>query len=220
MPLSRRSLLFGAVVVGAAGLPLLAGNECGGDVEGPLHARVIGDGEPILFVHGLAASGAYWGDAYDAFARVHRLAFVDLAGFGGSLRVPGPFDVEGQLARLSSFREQRLGGGRITIVGHSFGALLALLAASRWENVRGGNCELHAVDGWPASWSELVGAQPERGRRDRWSMPRDVSGLREEHADGARHVVQPCRDSAVASDVHRGQGPRDRVQSGVSTQRD
>ncbi|MDP2342741.1 MAG: alpha/beta hydrolase [Deltaproteobacteria bacterium] len=139
--LARRTFLRRAAVLGTAiSLPLcvtLVDEEGRDDVEGPLFARVIGSGEPVLFLHGLAASGAYWGEAYDSFADSHRLAFVDLAGFGRSLHLPGPFDLDGQLARLAAFRQQRLGTDRVTIVGHSFGALLALLAASRWANVRG-----------------------------------------------------------------------------------
>ena len=55
-----------------------------------LYSRVIGRGSPVLFVHGLGGSGRYWGDTFDHLGSRHRLAFVDLAGFGRSIDVAGP----------------------------------------------------------------------------------------------------------------------------------
>jgi pimeloyl-ACP methyl ester carboxylesterase len=67
----------------------------------------------------------------------HRLAFVDLRGFGGSLNVAGPYDFVGPRDKLEEFRTCVLDGTASVLVGHSCGALLALCAASRWPSVRG-----------------------------------------------------------------------------------
>ena len=101
-----------------------------------LHARVIGDGPPILFVHGIGGSGRYWGTGFDHLAASHRLAFVDLAGFGRSISVPGPFGIDGHLARLDELRRRRLPGD-LVIVGHSFGAALAFASSAVWPEVTG-----------------------------------------------------------------------------------
>lgn len=137
MRFTRRAVLGGAVGLATGfAAPAIAARPRGERyVDGPLHARLVGDGDPILFVHGLGASGAYWGEHFDVLAREHRLAFVDLAGFGRSLDKPGPFGFEGQLQALMRFRERRLGDAPLTVVGHSFGALLAVLAAARWSGV-------------------------------------------------------------------------------------
>ena len=102
-----------------------------------LATRLVGDGRPVLFVHGLGGSQRYWGDVFDHLAPSHRLAFVDLAGFGTSIGVGGPYDVEGHLDRLDEVRRRHLDGHGLVVVGHSFGALLALAASARWPDVTG-----------------------------------------------------------------------------------
>ena len=52
----------------------------------PLAARVIGAGTPIVLLHGLGASGDYWGSVYDRLGDGHRLVVPDLLGFGASPR--------------------------------------------------------------------------------------------------------------------------------------
>lgn len=70
-----------------------------------LAARIDGDaGTTVVLLHGLVASGMYWGGAYATLARRHRLVVPDLLGFGRSPRPPsgyGPDDhVRALLARL------------------------------------------------------------------------------------------------------------------------
>lgn len=100
-----------------------------------LYGRVTGQGSPVLFVHGLGGSGRYWGEVFDPLAASRRLAFVDLAGFARSRAVAGPYDIDGHLRRLDEFRHDRLAGDGLVLVGHSFGAVLALAAAASWSGV-------------------------------------------------------------------------------------
>lgn len=102
-----------------------------------LHVRIVGNGPPVLFVHGLGGSGAYWGDTFDHLAASHRLAFVDLAGFGRSMQVAGPYDIAGHLERLGEVRRRYLAGDDLVVVGPSFGALLAVPASASWPEVAG-----------------------------------------------------------------------------------
>jgi len=103
----------------------------------PLHVRVVGTGRPVLFVHGLGGSGEYWTRTFDHLSGDHRLAFVDLAGFGRSIGVPGPYDIGGHIDRLAEVRRLRLPGDGLIVVGHSFGALLAVAASGLWPDVTG-----------------------------------------------------------------------------------
>jgi len=120
----------------------------------PLHARIIGAGPPVLFVHGLGASGRYWGSGFDALADSHRLAFVDLSGFGRSRSVPGPYGIDGQVRHLRRFVDEKLPAPPLVLVGHSFGAVVAFAAAARWTGV-----SAVVAFGLPAFTS------PEEGRR-------------------------------------------------------
>lgn len=102
-----------------------------------LATRLLGEGRPVLFLHGLGGSRGYWGGAFDGLASAHRLAFVDLAGFGESIGVAGPYDVDGHLARLDEVRRRHLDGDGLVVVGHSFGSVVALAASARWPEVTG-----------------------------------------------------------------------------------
>jgi pimeloyl-ACP methyl ester carboxylesterase len=102
--------------------------------------RVLGsDGPPIVLLHGLGASGDFWGGGYDALASGHRVVVPDLPGFG---RRPWPASrcrVEDHADALArSLLELGLGGDRVLVVAHSFGALVALALSRRQPDlVRG-----------------------------------------------------------------------------------
>jgi len=97
---------------------------------GALAVRTLGDtGSPVLLLHGLMASGIFWGAAYDGLAERHRLVVPDLLGFGGSDRPDhgyGPDDhVEGLIGCLDALGIDE----PVTIGAHSLGCVLALRMA-------------------------------------------------------------------------------------------
>src|SRR5579864_6464294 len=88
-----------------------------------VHARALGNGRPVLMLHGWGASGAnLMADA----ARVH---VVDLPGFGQSPRPESPWGTR-EYARcvLDYMDAQKL--EKVDIVAHSFGGRIALVLAS------------------------------------------------------------------------------------------
>jgi pimeloyl-ACP methyl ester carboxylesterase len=92
-----------------------------------------------VFLHGLAATGRYWGSAYDPLAVEHRLVFPDLLGFGGSPRPPsgyGPDDHAHAVAKclyeVGTVDEPAL------LVGHSLGTLVALRVANLYPELVAG----------------------------------------------------------------------------------
>lgn len=103
-----------------------------------LHYVDMGAGTPVIFVHGSLSDGGYWNDQLPAFANAGHRAIAY------SRRYNAPNDnparpgysavVDAQdLAALI----ETLGLGRAHVVGHSYGALTALiLAARRPELVR------------------------------------------------------------------------------------
>lgn len=103
--------------------------------EPTLSGSVAGDGDVVLLLHGLMASGAYWPAEVRSLADVAQLVVVDLKGYGGSMHMPGPFGFDAQVDALEAFlRARRLKTPRV-VVGHSFGSLVALAAAARWRSV-------------------------------------------------------------------------------------
>jgi pimeloyl-ACP methyl ester carboxylesterase len=92
-----------------------------------LHTEVIGDGPPVALIHGLLIGNlAFWYfTAALALARSHRLLMYDLRGHGRSERTASGFD----LATMTGDLAQLLDGfdaGPVALVGHSYGALIAL----------------------------------------------------------------------------------------------
>lgn len=102
------------------------------DLGDRLHMRVAGSGEPILFLHGLRASGRYWEPGIDSLAGDYETIVVDLLGFG---RSPWPrdsaYDVDEHLSAVRRTVTPVLRGRKATVVGHSMGAVLAAEYARR-----------------------------------------------------------------------------------------
>lgn len=94
-----------------------------------LYVEEMGRGAPILFLHGLAGSSYTWRFIAPALAANHRVIAIDLRGFGRSDK---PFDQAyaptDHAAVVRAFiAERRL--ANITLVGHSFGGMVALMLA-------------------------------------------------------------------------------------------
>ena len=97
---------------------------------------VGGDGPPLLLVHGYA--GAAWNFAALAplLARGHRLLIPDLPGHGGSSPLPAATSVAAYADAVAAVCAAET-AGRVDVVGHSLGGLVALrLAVRRPELVR------------------------------------------------------------------------------------
>src|SRR5690349_8772574 len=98
-----------------------------------LPVRTLGsEGRPIVLLHGLGASGDFWGAGYDALASRHRLVVPDLPGIGrrpwpaSACRVDDHADaLAASLGRLGVDDEP------VVVVAHSLGALVALSFARR-----------------------------------------------------------------------------------------
>jgi pimeloyl-ACP methyl ester carboxylesterase len=101
-----------------------------------LYYQVQGQGDPLVFVHGLGSSHRDWQRQVDYFAARYRVITLDLRGHGQSDKPRGRYRVEqfaADLARLIALP----GNGPAHIVGLSLGGMVALeLAVSRPELVR------------------------------------------------------------------------------------
>lgn len=131
------------------------------DVRGVrLHIRIAGSGQPpVVFEAGVAASSVSWRPLQDAVAQFTTAAAYDRAGFAWSGLSPKPFAAtEMNDALRDLLREAGLTPPFI-FVGHSFGALLMRLYASRYPHEVAG---MVLID--PALVQEWGDPTPERLR--------------------------------------------------------
>jgi pimeloyl-ACP methyl ester carboxylesterase len=99
----------------------------------------IGEGEPVLFVHGLSGSWQNWLENLPHFGRKRRAIALDLPGFGASPLPSWPIDMQAYGLLMQDFCE-KLGVERgATLVGNSMGGLVAgeavLSAPSRFDRL-------------------------------------------------------------------------------------
>jgi len=127
-----------------------------------IHALVRPGPRPVVFVHGLANSSAYFDDAGDREELSGRgIVAFDLPGFGRTAAPDGfTFSME-QQARVVVGLIEALDLDDVTLVGHSMGGTIALLAA---EALAGRLAELIVAEGKlrlePYVWSARIAAEP------------------------------------------------------------
>ncbi len=137
-PLSRRVVMkrIGVTVGVALAATVVLGvadADRGEDGSRPLFSTVDGVGEPTLvFLPGIGATTRFWRYALttgDGPALSGRHLLIDLLGFGRSPKPWVTYDVERHVAAL---RRVLADHGRITLVGHSLGARLAIAYAAQY----------------------------------------------------------------------------------------
>jgi pimeloyl-ACP methyl ester carboxylesterase len=101
-------------------------------LDGRLYTQIRGQGDPIVFLAGLPGTTSYWGSAFDSLARDHRLIFVDALGFGRSPWPDAEYTLDEHLGALRRTLVAVSATRRVTLVGHSFGTLLAAQYAARF----------------------------------------------------------------------------------------
>ncbi len=91
-----------------------------------LHYEVLGRGRPIIFLHGWVGSWRYWIPTMQVVSVSFRAYALDLWGYGDSARAASRYTLDQQVVLLDHFMEQ-MGIGRVALVGHGLGAVIALL---------------------------------------------------------------------------------------------
>jgi 2-succinyl-6-hydroxy-2,4-cyclohexadiene-1-carboxylate synthase len=146
-----------------------------GAAGGALEVSVVGQGPPLLLLHGFTGSSASWSAIAAELARSHRVIVPDLLGHG---RSDAPHESAAYaLARQARILRSvlvRLEAGTAVVVGYSMGARLALhLALEPADSLRALVLE---------SPSAGIADPAERARRraddERWAQRLEVNGLR------------------------------------------
>jgi pimeloyl-ACP methyl ester carboxylesterase len=96
-----------------------------------VHYEVLGRGRPLFFLHGWVGSWRYWIPAMQAASISYRAYAIDLWGFGDSAKVLAKYGIQQQVSLVSEFSE-KLGIGKIALIGHGLGAIVALNYAVKY----------------------------------------------------------------------------------------
>jgi pimeloyl-ACP methyl ester carboxylesterase len=84
----------------------------------------LGEGPPIVLVHGLSGAWQNWLEQLPYFARSHRVIALDLPGFGGSPMPRWEISIPAYGRFLHDFCE-KLDAGACAVVGNSMGGFIA-----------------------------------------------------------------------------------------------
>jgi pimeloyl-ACP methyl ester carboxylesterase len=85
----------------------------------------VGEGSPVVFVHGFASSLDVWDGVIREVSKGHRVLALDLKGFGWTDRPEGDYSPTAQAALVFHLMDAR-GVDRAAVVAHSWGASVAL----------------------------------------------------------------------------------------------
>jgi pimeloyl-ACP methyl ester carboxylesterase len=89
----------------------------------PVNVIEVGEGPPIVFIHGLGGSWQNWLEQLPVFAAEHRCVALDLPGFGASPRPDEEISIPGY-GELVRDLLARIGIDRAVVVGNSMGGFI------------------------------------------------------------------------------------------------
>ncbi len=103
-------------------MPTLQLNDIG------LYYEIIGEGAPLLFIHGLGSSIRDWEPQVDFFAERYKVILFDVRGHGKSSKPPGPYSIP-QFAADTANLLEKLEVAPVHVVGISMGGMIAFQLA-------------------------------------------------------------------------------------------
>ena len=98
-----------------------------------LHYLAAGTGEPVVLLHGYAETSHMWRPLILELAATHTVIAPDLRGAGQSAKPPGGY-TKAEMAKDIHALVQKLGFGKIRIVGHDIGLMVAYAYAAQYPS--------------------------------------------------------------------------------------
>jgi pimeloyl-ACP methyl ester carboxylesterase len=95
-----------------------------------VHYEALGRGRPVIFLHGWVGSWRYWIPVMQLVSTQYRTYALDLWGFGDTTKDKDRYSLNEQVKLLDGFLYQ-MGIGRVVLVGHGLGGIVAGLYAMR-----------------------------------------------------------------------------------------
>ena len=104
------------------------------DVHGVrLHYLIVGDGDPVVLLHGYAQTSHMWRPLMTELARTHTVIAPDLRGIGQS-SIPADGYTKAVMAQDIHALVHGLGRPRIRLVGHDIGLMVAYAYAAQYPS--------------------------------------------------------------------------------------
>jgi pimeloyl-ACP methyl ester carboxylesterase len=127
---SSRSSDLDARLTKPAGLPgFRAGDET---VNGArIHYSIGGSGAPVVLLHGFAQTGLMWRPLMPRLAQGHTVLVPDLRGAGDSEKAEAGYDKKNMAVDVHELVKS-LGLGRVALVGHDIGLMVAYAYAAQF----------------------------------------------------------------------------------------
>ena len=94
-----------------------------------VHYEVLGHGKPVIFLHSWIGSWRYWIPSMQFTSARFRAYSIDLWGYGATKKIASRYALEQQVELLRNFISQ-MGVGRMTLVGHGLGGIIATYFAA------------------------------------------------------------------------------------------
>lgn len=98
------------------------------------HYEINGQGEPLVFIHGLGSSSRDWEPQKEYFSNAFQVVTYDVRGHGQSDKPPGPYSIPTFAADLAGLIEN-LGIAPVHLVGYSMGGWIAFQLAVSYPNL-------------------------------------------------------------------------------------
>ncbi|MEQ6202292.1 alpha/beta hydrolase [Sulfitobacter sp. HNIBRBA2951] len=108
--------------------------------RGPLTAIDAGAGPLVVLIHGVGLRAEAWGAQIDALSQDHRVLAFDMPGHGGSARVEGTPALAAYTETIAAQID-----APCVVIGHSFGAMIALDLAVQHGALVNGVAALNAI---------------------------------------------------------------------------
>ena len=171
------------------------------------HWAEMGDGDPVVLLHGIPESWLCWKHQMPTLATQFRVLTFDLKGYGRSEKADGDYTGNGVARELLACLD-KIGIERFRLAGHDWGVIvgdhIVNQAPDRVERYMRCCLSLHTYDVRNSLHHQWNGENPQAATR----LPDDVpAGLREtllgrhrgrgrnrRHHHSAEHPVHPVRD--------------------------
>jgi pimeloyl-ACP methyl ester carboxylesterase len=122
-----------------------------------IQADELGEGEPVVMIHSSGMSSRQWRHLARVLSSTHRAVMPDLLGYGGTLGWDGAeFTLDRDLAVVLAV--VRALARPVHLVGHSYGGMLALMAARALDRDLVRSVAVYEPVAWGAAFDDPGGA--------------------------------------------------------------